>query len=437
MKPAINSFRHSLLKYDIRALAVVAEKIGKLGGNIWAWENIGDPIKQGHQIPDWIKEKLKQQAEKNENWGYSPTEGLQTARKFVAQEKNKLGVALSAEDVVFGNGLGHCINTFYQILLGNGARVIHPSPTYPAHSSSESFFAGQAPLLYRCVPEDNWQPDFTDLENKIKTHPEIGFILIIAPNNPTGVCYSQKTLTALADLAIKYDLAIISDETYIRLTYTGQKQVSVAEILTQGKNFPLIIMGSASKDIPWPGGRSGWLEFYNPLNDPHFVELEEAFKQALRVQVCSTTMVQASLPEIYNDERYYNHLKNFVAKLEEQSNFICYELNKIIGLSCVPAQGAFYLAATFKQGVLRPKQTLPITNHTLKKYVEEITSDPNLPLDKQFAIYLMAARGIFVTPLSGFEGPMGFRVTTLKTNLEDTKKVYSTLKTAVEEYLNS
>lgn len=437
MKTIINSTRAALLKYDIRALAVIANKLKSLGTDIWAWENIGDPIKQGHIVPDWIKESLLKVVRDNSNWGYSPTEGLDQAREFIATKETKAGAPLKPQDVVFTSGLGHAINTLYQSMLGSGSRVIHPAPTYPAHSSSESFFAGAAPIFYACRAADNWQPDLNDLEKKIKQHPEIGFILTIFPNNPTSVCYSDEILNGIADLARRYDLGIISDETYIRLLYKNQTQTGMAKIMLAGRPFPLIVMKSMSKDIPWPGGRSGWLEFYNPGQDKNFAELEETIKQALRVQVGSTTMVQAALPLIYGDPRYESHLTGFIAKLEEQSQYISTLLNTTAGVHCVPGQGAFYLAAIFKDGLLRPDQILPITNAKAKEYIEKLTADPNLPLDKRFAFYLMASKGIFLTPLTSFEGPLGFRATTLKTNLSETKKVYAEIKSAIEEYLAS
>ncbi len=437
MKKIISSGRISLLKYDIRALTVMADKLKSLGVNIWAWENIGDPIKQGHLVPDWIKEIGKNISDDNANWGYAPSEGLGLAREFIAAEASRDGLPLNKNDVVFTSGLGHGINTLYQAMLGGGLRVIQPAPAYPAHSSSESFFAGSPAIFYNCDQENNWQPDLNDLENKIKAHPEIGFILLILPNNPTGVCYSDEILRGAADLARKYELGIISDETYIRLVYKNQKQTGLVKTMAAGAPFPLIVMKSSSKDIPWPGGRAGWLEFYNPGNDENFKELEETIKQALRVQVGSTTMVQAALPKIYGDPRYPAHLKQFIAKLEEQSAYISSQLNTIAGLSCVRGQGAFYLSAVFKKNTLKPRQTLPIANQEAREYIESLVKNPELPLDKRFAFYLMASKGILLTPLSGFEGPPGFRVTTLKTDLAETKKVYAALKSAVKEYLES
>jgi len=437
MKPSINQQRAALLKYDIRGLSVIADKLKSLGCNIWAWENIGDPIKQGHEVPEWIKDLIKKAAENNSNWGYSPTEGLDSAREFIAAEKNNQGIPLDKNNIVFASGLGHAINTLYQSMIGSGIRTIHPSPTYPAHSSTESFFAGAPPILYACQAENNWQPDLKDLEEKIQQHPEIGFILTILPNNPAGVCYSDEIMRGIAKLARQYELGIISDETYIRLLYRNQTQTSFGKIMLEEKPFPLIIMRSMSKDIPWPGGRSGWMEFYNIGNDKNFEDLKETIKQSLRVQVCSTTMVQAVLPAIYGDSHYPEYLSQFISKLEDQSRYISDILNTIDAINCVPGQGAFYLSAIFKGGVLKPGQTLPIENPEAKKYIESLTADPSFPLDKRFALYLMASKGIFLTPLTSFEGPLGFRVTTLKTDMEETKKVYSVLREAIKEYLNS
>ena len=435
MKKCIDANRAGLLKYSIRTLAVVADKLSNLGVDIWAWENIGDPVKQGHQVPDWIKEELKKTCDDNANWGYSPTEGLMATRTFIANSRKKQNINLNEKDIIFASGLGHAINTLYQVMSGSKTRTICPSPTYPSHSSMEAFVSGKEPILYNCSPETNWQPDIEDLEEKIKNNHDIGFILLILPNNPTGACYSDDVLLKIADIAKKYSLGIISDETYINVIYKNQTQTSMAEILRREGGFPLIVMRSMSKDIPWPGGRSGWMEFYNYENDENFSELEETVKQMLRMQVCSTTMVQAMIPKIYGDARYLEHLQNFIATTEEQSQYISNELNKLEEIKCIPGQGAFYLAAIFKEGVLKPNQTLPIANPEAKSYIELlIAKDPKMPLDKRFSLYLMASKGIFVTPLTGFEGPLGFRVTTLRTNLEETRKVYTVLGNAIKEY---
>jgi len=437
MKKIINTNRLSLLKYDIRSLVSVAEKLRSMGVDIWAWENIGDPIKQGHKVPDWIKEKLTETAQDNFSWGYSPTEGVLATRLFLAERAKKIGIELNENNIVFTSGLGHAINTVYQVMLSGGLRVIHPSPTYPAHSSTESFFTGEPPIFYRSSPENGWLPDLVDLENKIKNHPEIGFILVIAPNNPTGVCYSAEVLRGISALARKYNLGMISDETYANLVYDGYEQKSMAEIIQSEEPVPLLIMKSLSKDIPWPGGRCGWLEFYNPGNDAAFIIFEEAIKQSLRVQVCATTLPQLLLPKIYGDARYKDYSHEFSSQLAEQSRYIAASLNNIAGLSCVPAQSAFYLSAVFDDNVLRPGKKLKIDNDVVREYIESLIKDPEMPEDKKFALYLMAARGIFVVPLSGFSGPAGFRVTTLKTDLSETKKVYRELAIAIKEYLES
>ena len=435
MKDIIDKNRISLLKYDIRSLVSVAEKLRGLGVDIWAWENIGDPIKQGHKVPEWIKEKLSEAAQIDSSWAYSPTEGVLAARLFLAERAVKSGIELDENNIVFTSGLGHAINTVYQVMLSGGLRVIHPAPTYPAHSSTESFFVGEPPIFYRSLPENGWLPDLVDLEDKIKNHPEIGFILVIAPNNPTGVCYPEEVLRGISALARKYNLGIISDETYANLVYDGYEQKSMATIIKSEEPVPLLIMKSLSKDIPWPGGRCGWLEFYNQGNDAAFIAFEEAVKQSLRVQVCATTLPQIVLPKIYGDARYESYSREFASKLAEQSRYIVDSLNNIPGLSCVPAQAAFYLSAVFDDNVLRPGQKLKIKNDAAREYIESLVKDPEMPEDKKFALYLMAAKGIFVVPLSGFSGPAGFRVTTLKTDLSETEKVYKELAAALREYL--
>ena len=111
------------LRYEIRRIVAVAESIGKLGMPI-VWENIGDPVAKGEQVPAWIREAVKSALDENASFGYSPTLGLADTRRYIADERNaEGGVLIEPEDILFFNGLGDAISTLYSNLHPN-ARVI-------------------------------------------------------------------------------------------------------------------------------------------------------------------------------------------------------------------------------------------------------------------------------------------------------------------------
>ncbi len=75
------------LRYEIRRIVDVGKRIEKLGTPI-IWENIGDPVAKGEQVPEWIREYVRHAAGQNATFAYSPTRGLDVAREYIAKERN-------------------------------------------------------------------------------------------------------------------------------------------------------------------------------------------------------------------------------------------------------------------------------------------------------------------------------------------------------------
>jgi aspartate/methionine/tyrosine aminotransferase len=321
-------------------------------------------------------------------------------------------------------------------MLPEGTRIIQPTPSYPTHASMESFSTGAEPITYKLDPENDWQPDLKDLEEQIQKHPTVTAILVINPNNPTGAVYSKETLASIVRLAEKYKLMIISDEIYFRMVYNGVEYAQLTEIAHD--RVPLIVMRGISKDVPWPGGRCGWLEFHNIHLDADYLAYAEAVKKRILMEVCSVSLPQAILPKIYDHPEFEAWSKQYNAELEKNGNFIADILFKTKGLKVNRTNGAFYMMPLFEEGVLNDKQTLHIENEQARKYIEEEVSKPGFALDKRFTYYFLATTGICVVPASGFFSPYnGFRLTTLDRDDARRKDTYARLSKAVEEYIAS
>ena len=176
------------LSYEIREIVKKANQLKALGLPIH-WENIGDPIEKKCQVPDWIKDIVVDLVRTNRSYGYCPSKGMLETREFLVKENNKLGGAqINVDDILFFNGLGDAIATIYGLLSMN-TRIIGPAPAYSTHSSAEAAHAHTAPITYRLQPENHWYPDLEELENKVKYNPSIAGILILNPDNPTGMVY--------------------------------------------------------------------------------------------------------------------------------------------------------------------------------------------------------------------------------------------------------
>jgi aspartate/methionine/tyrosine aminotransferase len=423
------------LTYEIRNIVNVGMKLQKMGIKV-NWENIGDPIAKGEKIPDWMKAIVSQAVMEDATYGYSPTKGILETRQFIANETNARGGAqIDAEDIIFFNGLGDAISKIFGFLKRT-ARVIVPTPSYTTHSSAEAAHAGHKPVTYILDPNHLWYPDLEDIENHIKFNPAVAGILIINPDNPTGAVYPEKILRDIVAIAEKNDLFIICDEVYQNITYNGTKSVPLCTIIDD--KVPAICMRGISKEMPWPGGRCGWIEVYNGHKDPMFEKYINSILNAKMVEVCSTTLPQIVMPKIVSHPLYRSYLDERISRYEKYSNIAYNILKEVKGVQVNCTNGAFYMSAVFQDGMLNMKQTLPIENSEVLKTVEALVSGPDVSRDKRFVYYLLASTGVCVVPLSSFATDLqGFRITLLERNELEFTKIFKTIAKAISQYLTS
>ena len=430
-QPLLNEGANEL-SYEIREIVKKARILEKYGVEI-SWENIGDPIQKNAHIPEWIKDIVVDLTRNDKSYGYCDSKGVLATREFLAERTNqKCGVQITVDDILFFNGLGDAIATLYQYLRPT-ARVIGPSPAYSTHSSAEAAHAGNSPLTYRLDPENHWYPDMDELRNKVKYNPNIVAILLINPDNPTGMVYPKEILEEIVALAKESKLFLISDEIYNQITYNGAVAYSLAEVIG---DVPGIAMKGISKELPWPGSRCGWIEYYNRTADPDFNRLCKVLDDAKMIEVCSTTLPQMAIPKILGDPRYETYRSDLNTKTGWRSRFISETLQDIPELTFNPTFGAFYNTIIFKEGVLNHRQSLPIENQEAKQKVEEWVD--SVSLDFRFVYYLLASTGICVVPISSFcSDLLGFRITLLEEDEELLKKTFTTLRDAIRTYLDS
>ena len=421
------------LSYEIREIVKKAEQLKKLGMRI-SWENIGDPIQKNHKLPQWIKDVIADLVKSDDVYSYCPSKGMLETRQFLAAQTNAYGgVQISPEDICFFNGLGDAISKAYQF-LAHTARVIGPSPAYSTHSSAEAAHAGHDPLTYRLDPDIHWYPDLDDLYNKVKYNPNVVGILIINPDNPTGMVYPLETLQRIVAIAKEFNLFIFADEIYLNITYNGARAYSLAEIIG---DVPGISMKGISKELPWPGSRCGWMEYYNRDKDPDFDRFCNVLDNAKMIEVCSTKLPQLAIPKIFGDPRFKTYREATNENIGRRARIIADILHTVPQLTFNETYGAFYNTIIFREGTLQPKQKMKIDNEQARLLVEGWTSQP-IPLDKRFVYYLLAAKGVCVVPISSFCSELqGFRVTLLEEKEEVLVQTFTAIRDGIVEYLNS
>ncbi len=420
------------LSYEIRGIVRKAEQLEQLGYAV-TWENIGDPAQKGNTMPEWIRSIIRECMDDNNAFAYSHSKGLHATRDFLASKTNALGgTRITAEDITFFNGLGDAIAKIYQFLLP-AARVIGPSPAYSTHSSAEAAHANAHPVTYTLNPDNKWYPDLDDLYNKVRYNPSIVGILVINPDNPTGMVYPREVLEKIVAIAREFDLFLIFDEIYQHITYNGAHATSLAEVIG---DVPGMSLKGISKELLWPGARCGWVEYYNRKNDSEFDRLCMTLDNARMIEVSSTTLPQMALPKIMGDTRYEEFLRSMSKKIGQRSRELSSVFEGVYGIRFNHTNGAFYNTLIFEDGVLNDRQTLPVAPD-VEPLVTRWVDNIRYP-DQRFVYYLLASSQICVVPVSSFASELlGFRITLLENDSNRRLAIYKAVKENVEAYLRS
>lgn len=420
------------LSYEIREIVIIANQLEKMGLKL-IHENIGDPVAKGEVVTGWIKDVLKNLIDDDKSWGYCDTQGVLKTREFVANRTNQEGgIQITPNDVYFFNGIGDAIAKIFGFLKRE-ARVIGPSPAYSTHSSAEAAHSGYEHLTYNLNPDKDWEPDVDEIYNKAKYNDSIAGILVINPGNPTGAVVKAEKLRRICEIAEELDLFVICDEIYSDIIYPSVERTKLANVIG---NACGISLNGISKQVPWPGSRCGWIEVYNNKKDKEFQKYIDTILKAKRLEVCSTTMPQMSIPLILGDPRYKEHLINRAKKYEKRAKEASKIFSGMEGVRLIEPRGAFYMTVIFDNKTLNNGQTLNIENESIRKRIEELCAQKNIENDKRFVYYLLGATGIISVPLTGFYSKIkGMRLTLLEEDDNKRVEIFETIRSKIIEYI--
>ena len=184
-----------------------------------------------------------------------PTQGLDALREAVAANVRKNnGIPAGPADVLITDGGQEALYLVMQTLLDPGDEILVPDPRYTSYDEAIAQ-AGAKMVLVPTYPEDNFDVRPGEVEAAIT--PATKAILIISPSNPTSAVVSPANLRAIAEIARKHDLIVISDEIYERYIYAPAQQLSVASL--PGMYERTITLGGFSKTYAMTGWRVGYV----------------------------------------------------------------------------------------------------------------------------------------------------------------------------------
>ena len=329
------------------------------------------------------------------------------AREAICNYHKSKGIeGIHEDDIFIGNGVSEVVSFALMPLINSGDEVLVPTPSYSLWGNS-ILLAGGKPVFYVCDESSDWQPDINDIRSKIS--PKTKAIVIINPNNPTGMLYSDTVLLEITKIAREKGLIIFSDEIYDRLVLDGLKHTSVASL---APDLPVVTMNGLSKSHCLCGYRCGWMVIsgHRALTE----EYRQGIIKLTSMRLCSNTLSQIVIPAALEDMETPASMVRAGGRIFEQREATVKELSKIEGISFVKNNAAFYLF---------PKIDV-------KRF--------NITSDKVFARDLLHSTDILLVPGSGFDwhSPDHFRIVMLpepKVLSDAMKKMGNFLKNYIQK----
>ena len=382
MKPITKSAKLANVLYDIRGPIMDAAKQMEDEGQKLIKLNLGNLAVFGFDAPEEVQQDMIRNLPASA--GYSDSKGIFAARKAVMHETQKQGIkGVTLDDIYLGNGASELISMATNALLDNGDELLLPSPDYPLWTASTSL-AGGTPVHYICDENNGWMPSLDDIRAKIT--PRTKAIVVINPNNPTGVLYSDALLKGIIDIARENNLVILADEVYDKVLYDGVKHTALASLST---DVLTLTFNSLSKSYRSCGYRAGWLVVSGPKKIAQ--DYIEGLNMLANMKLCSNVPGQWAIQTALGGYQSINDLTCEGGRLRRQRD-LAYELiTAIPGVSCVKPMGALY---AFPR--IDPK-VCPILN------------------DEKFVLDLLLSEKLLVVQGTAFNWPWPdhFRVVTL------------------------
>ncbi|HZP60011.1 MAG TPA: pyridoxal phosphate-dependent aminotransferase [Opitutaceae bacterium] len=265
---------------------------------------------------------------------YAATPGIEELRTALAEKyAADYGLKITpAQTVVSPGGKFSCYLAMLAV-CSPGDEVIIPAPYWVSYPEMAKL-AGAVPRTVLADDASGFKLNPAQLEAAIT--PKSRLLVLNSPSNPTGAVYSRAELEALVAVALKRGLYVMSDEIYEHLVYDGGKPTCLATLSKEAEARTIVVSGF-SKTYSMTGWRLGTLIAPAPI--------AKAVGE-LQSQMTSnaTTFAQyGALAALREKEKARAALATMLAAFDRRRKHLHAELNKIPGVSCLLAQGAFYL----------------------------------------------------------------------------------------------
>jgi len=321
----------------------IAERISRLGtetafavsAEANEWKSQGHTVYPFHlgdmdlATPENIVEAAFRALRDGKN-GYCPPAGILPLREALSADVGAShGLALGPQNVVIEPGGKPVIGKFILALMNPGDEVLYPSPGYPIYESQIEFHGGVARPYGYVEGAENFELDFEALEAQVS--PRTRILIFNNLQNPTGAESSPAELERVAEFALRHDLAVLCDEAYWDIRYSGQSR-SLASL--PGMAERSVILYTFSKKFAMTGWRLG-----AAVGPAAIVDV--IAKLNVNDESCSNHFIQyGALEGLTGDQ---SGPREIVRILRERRDACVELLGQIPGISCFTPAATFYL----------------------------------------------------------------------------------------------
>lgn len=288
---------------------------------------VGEP---DFDTPDNIKEAAIR-AIRDGFTKYTPVGGTEDLKKAVLEKfHNDNGIRYEPNEVIVSCGAKHSLYNIACALFDPGDEVLIPAPYWVSYPD-QALLNSAVPVIIDTEEKDSFSVSPERISSSLTSKTKA--LILNSPSNPTGLGYDRKCLESIAELALKHDFYVISDEIYEKLVYDSFEHVSIASLGADIKQKVITVNG-LSKSHAMTGWRIGFAA--GP---------QEIIKAMTKVQSQSTSnptsIAQKAAVEALTGSQDF--IKRMVAEFDNRRTFSVNRLNNMPSVSCVNPVGAFYV----------------------------------------------------------------------------------------------
>lgn len=259
---------------------------------------------------------------------YCAVNGVPALKQEIAAYLDRTrSINVAADNIVIAPGCKIALFQAMMALLEPGDEVLYPDPGFPGYASITRGL-GAVPVPFTLSARNQFQPDPAEIASKITARTRM--LLTNSPGNPTGTVYTDAVQRAMAELAVKHDLWVLSDEIYARIIYGGEY---LSMLRYPGMAERTLIIDGFSKSFAMTGWRLGYT-----VAPPEVVPALSMM--VVNTYTCVAEFTQYAAIDALRDRD--GNTPRMVGEFARRRDQFARGLNGIAGFRCLPPDGAFY-----------------------------------------------------------------------------------------------